>query len=256
MENNHKLCLYVSYYLSRFNQDAYDNLGYSTMLEAHNEIGKILNVNPHTVKNMRDQFDPIHGFRVGWYQAPLSPSRVRIVQALENLDESEIRGIVKEILSVKTKEDPEEIDQLLSIVTEETKSKVFIVRGPTGKAAENYFIEQFKLNKKPVKGELVDCRDLGCGYDFKIKGSDREVLIEVKGLAEISGGILFTDKEWNVAIANKENYILCIVKNVSYSPEMTFIINPSEKLSPNKNIYTVLQINWSVTEKELLKINE
>jgi hypothetical protein len=226
------------------------------MLEAHNEIGKILNVNPHTVKNMRDQFDPIHGFRVGWYQAPLSPSRVRIVQALENLDESEIRGIVKEILRGKTKEDPEEIDQLLSIATEETKSKVFIVRGPTGKAAENYFIEQFRLNKKPVKGELVDCRDLGCGYDFKIKGNDREVLIEVKGLAEISGGILFTDKEWNVAIANKENYILCIVKNVSYSPEMTFIINPSKKLSPNKNIYTVLQINWSVTEKELLKINE
>ena len=136
MEDNHKLCLYVSYYLSRFNQDAYDNLGYSTMLEAHNEIGKILNVNPHTVKNMRDQFDPLHGFRVGWYQAPLSPSRVRIVQALENLDESEIRGIVKEILSGKIKEDPEEIDQLLSIATEETKlkkSKVFILRGPQEK---------------------------------------------------------------------------------------------------------------------------
>ena len=61
MENNHKLALYVAYYLSKFNVAAYNSLGYNTMDEAHKGIGKILNTNPHTVKNMRNQSNPRHG---------------------------------------------------------------------------------------------------------------------------------------------------------------------------------------------------
>jgi hypothetical protein len=256
MEDNRKLCLFVSYYLSRFNLDAYNNLGYSSMLEGHEDIGRLLNVNPHTVKNMRDQFDPLHGFRVGWYQEPLSPSRARVVQALENLEESEIRGIVKDILSGKINEEPEQISQLLLIADDERKQqKKFILRGPTGKAAEICFIEYHKANSLPVSGELIDCRDLGCGYDFKIKSENKEIFIEVKGLAEITGGILLTDKEWNTAQKHGEDYILCLVKNISVTPEISFITNPGSKLNPNKNIYTVVQINWSVGHKELLEIS-
>jgi hypothetical protein len=259
MEDNHKLALYVAYYLSRFNIEAYVNLGYDTMYEAHEDIGRILAVNPHTIKNMRDQFDPLHGHRVGWYQDPLSPSRVRVVQALENLDEKQIREIVKDILSGKIQTDEEELDQLLNLVTTDDskyEASKYILRGPTGKAAEECFLKHFKENKKPIDGNLIDCRDFGVGYDFKIETKDKIIFIEVKGLSDYSGGVLFTNKEWTVAIHEKDNYFLCIVSNLKGKSNIIFIQNPAGKLNAKRNLYTILQISWSVTQNQLNELND
>lgn len=75
MENNHKLALYVSYYLSRFDKIAYEHLGFGKQQPTHKRIGEILGVKPHTVQNWRDQFDPIHGNRKGWHQREMTQSR-------------------------------------------------------------------------------------------------------------------------------------------------------------------------------------
>ena len=259
MENNHKLTLYISYYLARFNNEALKNLKYTTWNNAFEDIGKILNVNPHSVKNWRDEFDPLFGHRAGWYQRPMSPSRVKVAQALEDLNELQIRGIVNDILSSKIREESEYEEQLLSIITDDTKDKIkgkFILRGPTGKAAENYFIQYYNETLLPRNGSLVDCRDLGCGYDFKIVSNDMDSFVEVKGLAEISGGILFTDKEWQVAVEKGDDFYLCIVKNIGVIPEINFIQNPALKIIPKKNIYATIQINWSISENELNKIHD
>jgi len=258
MENNHKLTLYVSYYLSRFNNEALTNLNYKTWSSAFEDISKKLNVKKLSVRNWRDEFDPLFQHRKGWYQRPMSPSRVKIVQALEELDEMQVRGIVIDILTGKIKEDPEEEVQLLSLVTEDTKGKghkTFILRGPTGKAAENFYIRYYNETYLPRKGVLIDCRDLGCGYDFKIESNDLESYIEVKGMIDISGGILFTDKEWQIAAEKGNNYFLCIVKNIGNNPEISFVQNPASKLNPKKNIYTTIQINWSVPENQLISLN-
>ena len=259
MENNHKLTLYISYYLARFNNEALTNLNYTTWNNAFEDIGKKLNVKPHSVKNWRDEFDPLFGHRAGWYQRPMSPSRVKVVRALEDLSESQIRGIVNDILSSKIREEPEYEEQLLSIITDDTKDKIkgkFILRAPTGKAAENYFIQYYSETSIPKKGHLMDCRDLGCGYDFKISSNDSEIFVEVKGLADVSGGILFTDKEWQVAQEKGNDFYLCIVKNIGVIPEINFIQNPASKIIPKKNIYTTIQINWSISENELNKIHD
>ena len=253
MENSHKLGLYVAYYLSRFNEVAYKNLGYGNMNETHNKVGEILSVNPHTIKNMRDQFDPIHGFRVGWYQEPLSPSRIHVVDALEELDEISIRAIVINILKGDILNNSYETEQLASIVSDKEPTYEigkFILRGPTGKLAEDFFIQQFNNNKTPFTGKLIDCRDYGCGYDFRVEGSET-VYIEVKGLAGGIGGILFTNKEWQIANDNGSQYYLCVIKNIESQPVLHIINNPAEKLNPNKNIHTVIQVSWSVSEKEL-----
>lgn len=258
MEKNHKLTLYVSYYLSRFNNEALINLNYKTWSNAFEDISKKLNVKRLSVRNWRDEFDPIFQHRKGWYQRPMSPSRVKIVQALEDLNEVQVRGIVKDILSGKIKEEPEEEVQLLSLITEDTKGKSqnkFILRVPTGKAAEDYFIQYYNKTSIPRKGALIDCRDLGCGYDFRIESNNLEAYVEVKGLADISGGILFTDKEWQVARDKGDDFFLCIVKNVNENPEINFIQNPASKIKPKKNIYTTIQINWSVTENDLNNLN-
>lgn len=249
--------MYVSYYLSRFNDQALSNLGYTNWTNAYQDIGNHLNVKPLSIRNWRDEFDPLFGHRAGWYQRPMAPSRIKVVVAFEELNEVQIRSIVKDIISGKIKEVPDEETQLLSIVPDNVKDKKeFILRGPTGKAAENYFIQYYKEFSKPKEGVLIDCRDLGCGYDFKIESNGLEFFIEVKGMAQFTGGILFTDKEWSTATEKKDTYYLCIVKNVGTSPEISFIQNPSIKINPKRNIYTTIQINWQVTENQLKKIDD
>jgi hypothetical protein len=259
MENNHKLGLYVSYYLSRFDEEAYINLGYGNQRETHNKIGELLSVNPYTVKNWRDEFDPLFGHRAGWYQRPMSPSRVRVVQALENLDEPQIREIVKDIISGSIQNEEDELEQLLNIVTTDDSKKVtskFILRAPTGRQAEEFYLKHFAENKKPIDGNILDCRDLGVGYDFRIERNNKNYFIEVKGLSEFSGGILFTSKEWTVAQKEGKNYFLCVISNLSEIPNIIFIQNPAQKLSPKKNIFTSIQISWSVSQNQLAALHD
>ena len=109
----------------------------------------------------------------------------------------------------------------------------------------------FENNKLPAKGKLIDCRDLGCGYDFKISGNEKKYYIEVKGIANSDGGILFTNKEWQTAIKQKNKYYLVLIKNILATPEISIIQNPAKKLKADKNFYTTIQINWSVSEKNL-----
>lgn len=253
MEENHKLGLYVSYYLSRFNEVAYKNLGFGNMLETHNRIGLILCLPPNTVKNWRDEFDPLFGHRVGWYQRPMIQSRVRVVEALAELDEIAVRAIVLDILNGDINRNTYETEQLVSIVSEKeptSETGKFILRGPTGKLAEEFFIQQFNMNNTKFSGNLKDCRDYGCGYDFKIEGEVTSY-IEVKGLAGDKGGILFTNMEWQVANDFGELYHVCLIKNIETNPEISFISNPAKILNPEKSIHTVIQVSWSVSEKDL-----
>lgn len=259
MENNRKLGLYASYYLSRFDEQAYQNLGLGNQMETHIKLGELLSVKPKTIQNWRDEFDPLFGHRAGWYQRPMSPSRIRVAQALENLDEFQVRSIVQDILSGKIKEDPDEEEQLLSIAFDGAKrnsTQKFILRAPTGKAAEEYFQKYFSENKKPVDGKLIDCRDFGVGYDFRIETEAERYYVEVKGLSEFTGGVLFTNKEWSTAKTEGEKYFLCLVSNLNEKAEIVFIQNPADKLNPKKNIYTSIQISWSITQNQLAEHND
>ncbi len=258
MENNHKLALYVAYYLSRFNNEALTNLGYATWNNAFDDIGERLKVNKHSVKNWRDEFDPLFEHRAGWHQRPMIPSRARVVQSFENLTELQIREIVSDIISGKIQENKDELELLLNIVTTDDNKKSgsrFILRTPTGKAAEEFFLKFFTENRKPVEGILIDCRDLGVGYDYRIEAGNDKYYVEVKGLAEFIGGVLFTDKEWVTAKTEKEKYYLCLVSNLNEQPEIIFVRNPAEKIKPKKNIYTSIQVSWSVTHNQLTELN-
>jgi hypothetical protein len=254
MDYNHVLCLYVSYYLSRFNRVAYDALGYGNMNETHLKIGEALKTNPHTVKNMRDQFDPLHGFRAGWHQEPLSPSRARVAMALQDLDEPQIREIVIEILSGGFNDHPGLLASLTMIAKDsssETGSAKFILRTPTGRSAEEFFLRNYAETRNPVHGKLTDCRDFGVGYDFKIENETGEFYVEVKGLSEFSGGLLFTSKEWEIAKKERARYFLCVVSNLSRDAKIKFIQNPAQLLNPIKHIYTAIQTSWNVPESQL-----
>ena len=102
MKEENKKALIVAYYLSKYGDAAYSNLKFKTQREAHANIGQTLNVKPSSVKNMRDEFDPLHdNSRVGWYQRPLRPSRADVVNRYKNVSESELFKTVQEILRQK-----------------------------------------------------------------------------------------------------------------------------------------------------------
>lgn len=254
MEESHKLALYIAYYLSKFDKTALTNLGYSTWNNSFDDISKKLKVEKHSVRNWRDEFDPIHGHRAGWYQRPMSPSRVRVVNALGDMEEEEIRSLVVDILNGRIKEDSENIQELLRIVSqEESNRNPFILRGPTGRKAEEFFIEYHQKYSKPIGGKIKDTREYGCGYDFEIENFET-YYIEVKGMINENGGILFTNKEWETALKYKHRYILAIVRSVNSNPKIDFLPNPTSKLKAKKNIVTTIHLNWSVTPKELKNV--
>jgi len=252
MKKNNQLALIVAYFLSRCDRDAYTRLGYSSFTEATKEVGKILGVKQATVQNMRDEFDPYHDNpRVGW-QRELAGSRLKVMEAFQNTDDETMLEIVKEILFNSNFQETDEFHDISVVFSDKKQNRhkresVFILRGPTGKKAENFFIANFEKSRNPVDGTLTDRREDGCGYDFEIKNSVGLHFIEVKGLASESGGVLFTNKEWKTALMHGDRYYLVLVHNIAAQPSLKIIRNPAAKLKAKKNIYTTVQVSWSIS---------
>jgi hypothetical protein len=254
-----RLALIVSYYLSRFDKDGLKKLGFSSFNEAFEIFANKLNVKKNYIKLSRDEFDPIFPWRRGW-QRPMDKRIIKTIETFEDFNESDLRDILLNILnnheyaiSDEAKEIAGSLQTFSNVKT--TKGK-FILRAPTGRQAEEYFIEYYNQNFQPVKGLLRDTRDFGCGYDFEIHTGDNVYYIEVKGLTEISGGVLFTNKEWQTALTSENSYYLAIVRNLKNNARITFIQNPASVFRAKKNIYTSLQIQWSITEDELNNYGE
>jgi len=178
---------------------------------------------------------------------------------LQDLEESDLREIVLRILNDENYRNSEEVTQITSLFSGSNKKIAigkFILRAPTGKQAEEFFSEHFVQHKKPFDGTLIDCRDLGVGYDFRIETKEKKIFVEVKGLSAFSGGVIFTSKEWIIAKKEGDNYFLCVISSLNDHPNIIFIQNPFEKLNPKKNVHTTIQISWSVTQKQLAGLNE
>jgi hypothetical protein len=250
MEPNRILGMVIAYYFSRFDKDAINSLGYSRQGDAFSDIAKRLKVKPNTLKNWRDEFDPIHRFRRGWYQRPMSPSRVRVVEALQDLSMHALHQIVLDILHNERFKETEDGRSLIAVIAGQKKIErdiVFAPRTPTGNKAEEIFVDWFRATSdKPFDGRLIDTRDLGTGYDFEVRGDEEIFYIEVKGLAGSSGGISFTDKEWQKAVESRGHYFLFLVSDIGKKPAISIVENPAEVLVAKKRVYTTVQVNWIV----------
>lgn len=261
INNNNILGLYIAFYLAKFNKKAYASLGFKNQTATHKAIGALLNIKSSTIRNWRDEFDPLFGYRDGWHQRGLSISRIRVVEAIGNLDETSLRSIVQDILSGNNSiELSEDLEQLISVIPNRKKKRqkrAYVPRNITGRKAEEIFIEWFKSGQGiiPQGKDFIDMRDYGCGYDFQIVASDKQIYaIEVKGFLEDEGGILITGKEWETAGIMKTDYYLVLVSNISNDPVISVVNNPYEKFSPKRNLQTVIQVNWTVSSTEIRQI--
>ncbi|HAY3553711.1 MULTISPECIES: DUF3883 domain-containing protein [Elizabethkingia] len=260
MDNNRKLAHIVAYYLSRFNRKALENLGYTSFSEAFEKIAAAIDLLPNYIKFRRDEFEVVHPYRKGWHKRPMSQSIASTINALRDIDELTLRNIVLDILTQeKGIEIFEDLELLTTTIADKKKKskRIYVPRNITGKKAEEIFIEWFKSGQENIpKGkDFVDMRDYGCGYDFQVIVSEKQIhAIEVKGFLEDEGGILITGKEWETAGIMKADYYLVLVSNIDNDPVITVINNPYEKLSPKRNLQTVIQVNWTVSSNEIRQL--
>lgn len=252
MDKNHKLTLYISYFLSRFNEEAYNILNYGNQGKTHIMIGSILGVNPHTVKNMRDEFDPLFGFRAGWYQRPMSPSRIQVVEMLENFSFDQVHALVNDILVSKGDSlNAEEISDIFQVNEGNPNElqRVYTSRGITGARAEEIFKINFLQIIPSFSGELINTTMDGIGYDFK--NSLESIYIEVKGSANDQKGILLTDKEWEAAKRLGEKYYLVLIYLINEKPTFLMLNNPAKCLSPKLTVQRTITLSWNVSHGQM-----
>jgi hypothetical protein len=253
MTEGSRLSLIPAFYLSKFDAQGLKTLGYSSFTEAFDDIGQRLGSSPSSVKNKRDDFDPLHdNKRVGW-QRPFGPSRAKTVALLDGLSFEALTSFVRDLLHNAEYRTSEEVAEVLaSLKASETQrtSSTWTPRGATGRRAEELFMQLFAQGQLLLVGDLVDRRDDGCGYDFLIRANDGEHPFEVKGLAGEDGGILFTDKEWQTARSHP-NYKIFLAYDLDSVPKWTIISTPNQVLEPRRQVRTVVQISWQVTASQL-----
>ena len=175
-------------YLSKYDSLGLRKLGFESFVEAFNVIGYALGSKPMSIKNYRDEFDPLFpNKRKGWHKRPTRDYCRKVFETYKDLDFETFTGLVKSFTGydenawseVQPKDKRDETDSF------------FAKRLITGLAAEQYF-ESVHTGLSEFKGYVVEnTTRLGCGYDFRLKKeTDKDFLaVEVKGLKERTGSL-------------------------------------------------------------------
>lgn len=234
----------VGMFLSKYDQKALDILGFESFTEAFNVLGLSLGVKPNSIRNYRDEFDPIFpNHRQGWHKRPMYSSRKEIVAQYNQFSLDEFSQLIK--TNIYKNPELELLDEAIEL--EEDLQNTFAKRLITGQAAEQYFVEHFKSVDIFAKASIEDTTRLGCGFDFKLNFKNLFYAVEVKGLNQNSGTIGVTEKEYRVANTLKENYFIFLVKNFIDKPTHQVFCNPffHSELNFSKQERSIIQVNWS-----------
>lgn len=234
----------VAYAMSRLDARFLQRLGFSSWNQAFRETGEQFGVPPASMKNLRDEFDPIHAnARRGWHKRPLRPNRQRVLGEFCDASDETVLDIVARLLA-----GDKEVGEMITKPLAEAKETVTNVaeRIRTGKLAEKYFMEHSETICGVPSGSLLDCRDLACGYDFGVAGR-QSLAIEVKGMKAIRGAILFSDGEWRQANRRKADYWLVVIGGLADRPRARLIENPSSSLAVSSSIRKVTEYRWTAT---------
>ena len=229
-------------FLSKFDAVGLELLGFDSFTEAFNVIGFALGGKPASIKNYRDEFDPLFpNTRAGWHKRSPRNYCIKVLKEYEVLDLQTFCALIKSFVcyddrtAIELQDDGDETDS------------AFARRLITGLAAEHYFEAVQPAIFEFGNYDVENTTRLGCGYDFRLRSkTDNNFLaVEVKGLKEKSGGILLTPKEYHVAATLNDNFYLFVVKNFRESPFHEIYRNPLDSsLSFERRERVTVQVSW------------
>ena len=231
-------------FLSKYDAAGLKKLGFESFIEAFNVIGYALGSKPASIKNYRDEFDPLFpNRRKGWHKRPTRDYCRKVFEEYKSLDLEVFSSLVKSFVGYD--------ENIWSEVREKEEKpdgeSNFAKRLITGLAAERYF-ESVHPTLTEFKGCSVEnTTRLGCGYDFRLRLESRKefLAVEVKGLKERTGSLSFTPKEHEVAKALAGRFFLFVVKNFREAPFHEIYQDPlSSKLQFTKKERVTVQITW------------
>lgn len=230
-------------YLSKFDMDGLHKLDFENFSEAFNVIGFALGVQPASIKNYRDEFDPIYpNNRKGWHKRAMRVYCRTIYDEFGALQLDEFAKLLKKLIYK---------DHDLDLLMEEVEiaggeDSSFAKRLITGQAAEHYFTQKYREIDLFREFEVEDNTKFGCGFDFRLVSPDQFYAVEVKGMNEQNGNISMTKKEYSVASVLRDQYFLFVVKNFRENPFHQLFRDPlNSSLAFEKIEQKVIQTSWA-----------
>ena len=190
---------------------------------------------------MRDEFDPVHGnTRRGWHRRPLRSGRYRVLDELKEVSNEALLELVSRILDGDHESVAVAVDSLSPVtgVAHNVAERLL-----TGRRAEDYFIERSSDIVGIDPKELVDFRLAARGFDFGVAG-DPNRAIEVKGIKQLRGNILLTDREWLEASIRRSDYWLVVVGNLEWDPIPQVFRDPFGQLDAKCVFRTSVTASW------------
>src|SRR5579864_274979 len=207
----------IGLYLSKYDSLGLKQLGLESFVEAFNVIGYALGSRPASIKNYRDEFDPLFpNRRKGWHKRPIRDYCLKVFENYKNLDMESFTGLVRSFVGY----DENAWSEIQEKEGQDDNQSSFAKRLITGLAAEQYF-ESVQPSLLEFKDYVVEnTTRLGCGYDFRLRTDTHKdfLVVEVKGLKERTGSVSLTPKEYEVATAFGDRFFLFVVKNFHESP--------------------------------------
>lgn len=88
-----------------------------------------------------------------------------------------------------------------------------------GSLAERMAAERLRDNG----WEVMYVGHLGLGYDLQAQRAGSTLMVEVKSSNKAISSVELTNNEWNVCRTNPDKYILCLVSNITMTPEIAFV---------------------------------
>lgn len=193
------------------------------------------------VSNRMDSFDPyFDNGRKGWFQRNQREHIKLFIDSLfGNEDAHGFANIVK--LSIKN------LNSNISLTIEKltpVQKSCFKQLQITGKEAEYFFMSNYRSIPLFENGVLEDARLWGDGYDFQVQCNEKYFLTEIKGIRTSIGAVRLTQNEYQKALEYKDSYILVVVSNLTSTPKLNCIGNPTEHLALIPRELTSTQINY------------
>ncbi len=112
--------------------------GGRTCRRAFEEAARALSIPPSSLKNLRDEFDPVNSnSRRGWHQRPLRPNRQRVLDDLKDVSDDALMALVDRIIARDEEATAEAIDSMAAATR---PAHGVAERLLTGRRAEEYFV--------------------------------------------------------------------------------------------------------------------
>jgi hypothetical protein len=241
-----KKAILAGLYLSKYDSLGLRSLGFQSFSEAFNVLGYAVGAPPGSIKNYRDEFDPMfENARKGWHKRPRRDNCIEVYEEYKNLAPDLFTGLIKSLAGY----DENAWSEFQTEGGQEDETS-FAKRLITGLAAEQYF-EMNHHTLAEFRGCIVqNTTRMGCGYDFRLQNTDTDdfLVVEVKGLKTRTGGLSLTRKEHAAAVELKDRFYLFVVKNFQESPFHEIFRDPlSGDLEFKRSTRTVLQVSWLAT---------